>query len=97
MIVLGRSVEFDEASLDRPHVGVLLMMLDADRFQLQPSSGRIGQEQVWPVPDAGGDGVLQEAMGDVHGRAEQFGLGADRLADGLAPVDEHFQFEPVHE
>ena len=32
-------------------------------------------------------------MRDVHGRAEQLGVGPDRLADGLAAMEDHLEVE----
>ena len=61
--------------------------------QPECACGRVGHEQVRAETDPIPDGVLEQSVRDVHGRAEQVGPGPDRLADRGTPMEHHLEVE----
>ena len=64
-------------TMDRADIGIRLVVLQTALGQCQRVSCRVGHKQVGPVPDLGLYVVLQQPMGDVHGRPQHLAAGAD--------------------
>jgi len=79
--------------VDQSRVRVLLAVLEASLGHTKCGCRSLRQEQVWPSADPLSNRVLEQPMGDGHGRAEQVTAGPDRLAHGAAPMEDHLEIE----
>lgn len=75
-------VQSDYGAADRPDIGVVLLMPNADVLrQSQLRCSFVGGEQVTAAPGLRTDGVLEKPMREVYGGAEQPLTSGDPLDD----------------